>query len=366
MHARCARAAGGLVIASLTALQTILTPVNPSAARAAAGMMEYTLVATVPLPGKAGHGDWVTYDPEMNSVYIALHESGVAVIDADANTVVADIEPVPAPNGIAYDSGYLYVAAGATNELVVISKGDWKIVGRVRTKGAAPDGVWVPSIGTVAVSCDQNNWVEVYSSGESPRLLATVPLYPSSPEIGPDVGLYVASKGILYMPVDSLVEAVDLETGKVRAWVDTHIPLTKLGGTKNLTYDPARDLLWVGTTANKVLILGADALALRGSVPAHGGIDEVSFDPALRLVYAFESSAQGFDVFNADTRLPVAYINTGSGNTHTGDVNTRTHNVYVYEGDANVVAVYAPGHVREMPAGVRSVRKTHSGGEVIL
>ncbi len=327
----------------LAALPAMQVPVSPSAAPAATGMMEYTLVTTVPLPGKAGPGDWVIYDPEMNSVYVALHESGVAVIDAEANTVVADVEPVPAPNGIAYDSGYLYVAASGTNELVVISKGDWKIVGRVRTKGATPDGVWVPNIGTVAVSSDEKNWVEVYSSGDSPRLLKTVPLYPSSPQTGPSVGLYIASKGILYMPVDSLVEAVDLEAGKVRAWVDSHLPLTKLGGTKNLTYDAARDLLWVGTTANKALILGADTLALRGSVPAHGGIDEVSFDPVLRLVYAFENSAQGFDVFNADTRLPAAYINTGSGNTHTGDVNTRTHNVYVYEGDANVVAVYAPG-----------------------
>ena len=318
-------------------------PVSPSAA-SAAGMMEYTLVATVALPGKAGLGDWVTYDPEMNSVYVALHESGVAVIDADSNAVVADVEPVPAPNGIAYDSGYLYVAAAGTNELVVVSKRDWKVAGHVKTRGAAPDGVWVPTIGTVMVSSNENNWVEVYSSGVSPRLLATFPLYPPHPQTGPDVGLYVASKGILYMPVDALVEAVDVKAGKVRAWVNTHIPLTKSGGTKNLTYDPVKNLLWVGTTANKALILDADTLVVRGSVPAHGGIDEVSFDPGLRLIYAFESSANGFDVFNADTRLPAAYVNTGSGNTHTGAVNPKTHNVYVYEGDANVVAVYAPAH----------------------
>jgi hypothetical protein len=124
--------------------------------------------------------------------------------------------------------------------------------------------------------------------------------------------------------------------------MDTHVPLTKLGGTKNMIYDPAKNVLWVGTTAGKVLILDADTLVVKDSLPAHGGIDEVSFDPGLRLVYTFESAAKGFDVFNADARVPVAYINTGSGNTHTGDVNPTTHNVYVYEGDANVVGVYAP------------------------
>jgi YVTN family beta-propeller protein len=335
----------GLLIVALAVSPVTLAPVGPSTAQAMAvmaAMVQYTQVATIPLPGKGGHGDWVTYDPATNSVYVALHESGVAVIDAGANKVVADIDPIPGPNGIAYDSGYLYVAAGDSNELVVVSKGDWKIVGRVKTKGTSPDGIWVPDLGRIVVASDDNNWVEVYSAGATPRLLNTISLLPANPKTGPDVGLYVAAKGKLYMPVDALVEVVDVKTGKIGAWVDTGVPLTKNGGTKNMIYDQTKNLLWVGTTANKVLILDADTLGVTGSVPAHGGIDQVSFDPEKRFVYTFESSAKGFDVFNADTRLPVAYVNTGSGNTHTGDVNPTTHTVYVYEGDANVVAVYAP------------------------
>ena len=335
----------GLLIVALGAYPATLAPAGQPASQAvaAAAMIQYTQIATIPLPGKGGHGDWVTYDPDTNSVYVALHESGVAVIDTGANKVVADIDPIPEPNGIAYDSGYLYVAAaGDSNELVVVSKGDWKIVGRVKTKGTSPDGVWVPDLGTVAVSSDDKNWVEIYSSGATPHLLRLISLQPATPKNGPDVGVYVASKGTLYMPVDALVEAVNVKTGKIGAWVDTGLPITQNGATKNMVYDPSKNLLWVGTTASKALILDADTLQVRGSVPAHGGIDEVSFDQGLRLIYTFESSAKGFDVFNADTRLPVAYVNTGSGNTHTGDVNPKTHNVYVYEGDANVVAVYAP------------------------
>lgn len=336
----------GFVIALLAVYPVTFAPLSPATGQATiivSAAIQYNLVTKISLPGKGGHGDWVTYDPDTNSVYVSLHESGVAVIDADANKVVADVEPIKGPNGIAYDSGYLYVAAADTNELVVVSKGDWKVVGRVTTKGTGPDGVWVPTLGTVLVSSDDKNWVEVYSAGASPRLLATIPLLPANFQNGPDVGVYVPAKGILYMPVDALVEAVNVKTGKIGAMVDTHLPLTQNGGTKNMIYDPARNSLWVGTTAGKALILDADTLEIRGSVPSHGGIDEVSFDPGLRLVYTFESSAKGFDVFNADTRLPVGYINTGSGNTHTGDVNPKTHNVYVYEGDANVVAVYSPG-----------------------
>ena len=62
----------------------------------------------------------------------------------------------------------------------------------------------------------------------------------------------------------------------------------------------------------------------------------------LRLVYTFESSTKGFDVYALDGTKPVAYVNTGSGNTHTGDVDPKTHYVYVFMDDANVLAVYTP------------------------
>jgi hypothetical protein len=53
-------------------------------------------------------------------------------------------------------------------------------------------------------------------------------------------------------------------------------------------------------------------------------------------------SAEGFDVFSIDGIRPVVDVNTGVGNTHTGDVDTKTHYVYVYEGDTNTLAGYAP------------------------
>ncbi len=308
-----------------------------------AGSIGYRMVTKISLPGKGGHGDWVTYDPGTNSVYVALHGSGVAVIGAATNKVVTDVDPIKGPNGIAYDSEYVYAAAGDTNELVTISKKDWKIASRVKTKGTSPDGVWFDSThGTVLVASDDKNWIEVYSAGATPKLLRTIALQPANPKAGPDVGVLVTSKGILYMPDDALVEEVNLETNKVGRAVDTHVKLAKTGGTKGMIYDPKTNHLWVGTTAKEVLVLDASTLATVATVPARSGIDEVAFDPGLRLVYTFEGSAKGFEVYSADEMKRVAYVNTGSGNTHTGDVDPKTHRVYAYEGDANVVGVYAP------------------------
>lgn len=326
------------LVAALVAFATLGLVASPGMGRGYA----FGLVATIPLPGTGGHGDWVTYDPGTNDVYVALHKSGMAVINATAKQVWADVEPIAGPNGIANSRRYVYVAAGDSNELVVISKASWKIVNRVKTKGKSPDGVWFdPGRGEVLVASDDSNWIEVYNGGEYPHLLRTIALLPSKPKSGPDVGVLVPGKG-LFMPDDALVERVDLDTGKIGPWVDTRVKLTKLGGTKNMIYDPVRNRLWVGTTGKEVLVLNATTLRVVGSAPTHGGTDEVAFDPGLRLVYTFEGSAKGFDVFSADRMRPVAYINTGSGNTHTGAVDPETHEVYAYEGNANLVGVYSP------------------------
>ncbi len=309
----------------------------------AARAFDFSPVTKIQLPGAAGHGDWVAYDPTTHAMYIALHKSGVAVVDTVRNRVLAEVQPIADPNGIAYDRAYLYVASGSGNELVVVRKAGWQIVGRVPTKGKTPDGVWVDAPKhLVLVSSDDQNWVEAYRAGAHPRWLATYPLEPNTPKSGPDVGVLVPSLGVLYMPDDAMVEALNIDTGKVTTSVDTGVPVTKTGGTKNMVYDPIRNLLWVGTTAHKTLVLDATTLKTVATVPARGGADELAFDPALRLVYAFEGSAKGFDVYNADTLRPVIFVSTGVGNTHTGAVDLSNDRVYAYEGDADAVGVYTP------------------------
>ncbi len=67
-----------------------------------------------------------------------------------------------------------------------------------------------------------------------------------------------------------------------------------------MVYDPKTNHLWVATTAKKVMILDADKMTL------------------------------------------VASVDTGSKTTHTGAVNPTTHEVYIYEGDANLLGIYTP------------------------
>lgn len=316
---------------------------------AMAASYKFEPVGTIKLPGKPGHGDIVTYDPASRMIYVSLVDDGLAVVDPKTRKVVADIQHVPAPNGNAADSHYVYVAAaegpgaGKTNAVVVIDKKSWKKVGQVTTQGTSPDWIAVDPAGhKVYTTSDDKNWIEVYSSGAHPKFEAKWPLYPADAKAGPDVATLLPAKHEIFQSDDSDVDRVNTGSGKVTAHFDTGVKLTKKGGTKGSIYDAAHGRLWVGTTSGGVVVLNASDLKVITRLPARGGIDQVSFDPKLGLVYAFEGGAKGFDVYDAKSMKPVTFVSTGIGQTHTGDVDTATHLVYAYEGKAGVLGIFKP------------------------
>jgi DNA-binding beta-propeller fold protein YncE len=303
----------------------------------------------IALPGKPGHGDIVSYDAAAHKVYVSLADDGLAVVDPKAGKVAAYVQHIPAPNGNADDAHYVYVAAGEgdgpgkTNAIVVIDKKTWKEVGRVATQGTSPDWIAVdPAAHLLYTTSDDKNWIEVYSSGAHPQFKAKWSLLPADAKAGPDVATLLPRKHEIFQSDDAYVDAVNTADGKVTSHADTGVKLTKKGGTKGSIYDARHGRLWVGTTSGGIYVLDAGTLEVVTHLPSKGGIDQVAFDPKLGLVYSFEGGAKGFDVYDANTMKPVTFVSTGVGNTHTGDVDTATHLVYAYEGDAGVLGVYKP------------------------
>ncbi|MGH7091763.1 MAG: hypothetical protein ACREFQ_22975, partial [Stellaceae bacterium] len=168
-------------------------------------------------------------------------------------------------------------------------------------------------------------------------------LYPANPKSGPDVGIFVAAMHAIFQPDDAYYERVDTKTGKVAEHVDTGLKLTKHGGTKGAIYDAKTGRLWVGTTDHELLVMSPSNLKIVAKPKTHGGIDQVARDPKLQLVYAFGGDdRKGFDVYDARTMKPVAFVKTNIGQTHTGDVDTANDEVYAYAGDGGVVDVFKP------------------------
>ena len=332
----------GFVFAALLASTALV------AVPAVASGYHFDKVATIELQGQKGHGDIVTYDRSNDMVYVSMPQ-GLDVIDAKTNKVAHFIQNVPSPNGNDYDSKYVYVAAGEgdgkgkVNAVVVIDKKTWAEVARVATKGTSPDWLAVDRRShTLFTDSDDANQMEVYKAGAKPALEHVWALYPTNAKSGPDVAALVAKAQTIYQSDDSYVLKVNAKTGAVEAKTDTGVALAKNGGTKGEVYDGKTHTVWAGTTGKTMIVLNADTLAVVAKLPQTGGVDQVAIDPSLGLVYAFEGGAKGFDVYDAKTMKHLAFVSTGIGNTHTGDVDTKTHMVYAYAGDGAVVDVFKP------------------------
>ncbi|MDE2228785.1 MAG: OmpA family protein [Alphaproteobacteria bacterium] len=350
----------GLVVALVASAALLAVP-------ALAAEYHYVKVADIYLPTPRGHGDIVSYDPTNGMVYVSLKDDGLAVVDTRTQKVVHTIKDIPDPNANAFDANYVYVASaeglpqgqsganngtgfGTVNQLVVIDKHTWQVVDRVDTKGTSPDAVTVGD-GHVYVVSDDHNWIEAYSQGAHPQLQGVWHLYPqninhwwldTSDFCGPDVNWISDSRHEIYQTVDSYIEVVDSNNGTIKRHFDTHVKLTGKCGTKGTWLDEKNNRLWVATTtkAGGLWVMNPNTLQLIKKLPATNGKDQMSVDPGLGLVYTFGTN--GFDAYDLNAMQHVAYVNTHVGVTHTGDIDTRTHAVYVYEGKRAALGVFCP------------------------
>lgn len=313
--------------------------------------IHFHLVRIITLPTKDGHGDLLRYDPGNQKIYASMAYSAGAVINSETNNIDRIIRGgIENPSGMAWDKKYIYWTSNGKvdghphDQVYVISKRTWKIVYRFRPVGLTPDAIYADSKNQrLYITMDDSNWIDIYHFGEKPRYLGKIILYPSSGS-GPDVGTLLAAQDRLYVPDDSWEEIVDLKNHKIVNKVNMDLPTVdgKPSHTKGQVYDEKTGDLWVGTTNSGMLVFHGDDLKLIKRISSRSGIDEVAIDPGYQLIYAFESKGRGFDVYNAVTLQPIAFVKTGYLSTHRGAVNPRSHEVYAYAGMDHAIFVYKP------------------------
>jgi YVTN family beta-propeller protein len=319
----------GLVVAGMVALT------SASWANAQSG---YKLVKTIDLPGKGGHGDWVTFDPQTNTAWIVQSpEHNVVVIDADKLVVKGVIGGIEDGNGIAVGDKYAFVADATANKLVVIDKTTLKQIASVDTGGKKSDGVAIDSkTGNVYVANDDSNTETVFE-GEAPfKRVGDFPLRPSPAKDGPDVNLYVPGLDRIYQPVDNVVDVIDPNTAQVVAVWDFNLKKA----AKPMVYDSQANHLIIGSRDKKILIVDPDG-KLVSSIPFEGGdIDEIAVDVAARRVFVGDKIGSA-EVVDLDTKQVIDHLKTEK-NSHTLSVDPATHRIFVYLDTSNKVDVYAP------------------------
>ncbi|SDP23129.1 DNA-binding beta-propeller fold protein YncE [Paenibacillus sp. yr247] len=312
----------------------------PGAVSAAANV-QFNTVKTIDLPGKGGKGDIVAADPVAHKVYIAQKtNNNIIVVDSDTNTVSAVVYGTMMGNGVAFSPDYIFAASESDNNVTVISKKDWSIVTKLDASGKASDGIYyISKEKTVAVVNDESNNMTFFSATSPFKSLGSISLKPDDPQSGPDIGVYVEQTNTIYQPVDNNVLVINANTHKIEKVWTFDIQLTKLGGAKGIVFDPVKNVLYVGTTNKKILVVDPNTGTLVGTIAASAGQDQLSADFQNRLLFAGEGAIGKAAVVDMDTMEPLPDLDLGGvdAGVHTLDVLPGSSTLYAYQEKANKV-----------------------------
>jgi len=304
---------------------------------AGAQSLHYALIKTIDLPGTVGgHGDWVTYDPQTETVWLAQSpDHNVVVIDANALAIKKTITGVDSGNGIDLDDRYAFITDATPSKLLVVDKRTFKKVARVDTGGKTPDGVNVDThSGKIFVANDDSNNEAVFDSKPPFKLTNVFKLKPEDSKDGPDVALYVRSLDRLYQPVGGNIDVIDPNTNQILAVWDFGVASAAKGGI----YDSKTNHLIFGTGDKKMLVVDAATGKLVTTIPVAGAVDQTAVDTAKRRAFVGDKTGD-IEVVDLDTNQVVDHIATEK-NIHTLTVDTKTHRVLVYLNASNKVGVF--------------------------
>jgi DNA-binding beta-propeller fold protein YncE len=298
----------------------------------------YKLVKTIDLPGdKGGHGDWTTFDPQTNTVWLSQSpDHNVVVIDAATNEVKGVVPGIEDGNGIAVTPEYAFLSDNKGNVTVVVDKHSLQKVATLRPEGKGPNGTtYVSKTGHVYISTDSND-MTVFKAKQPFDQVAHFRLRPDPAKDGPDVALYVAAKDRLYQPDDNSVDVIDPGSNKVVAVWKPGIE----GQAKPVVYDGKTNHFLLGTTDLKMLVLDGNSGKALASVPVKGKVDETVIDEGARRAYVGDKAGL-IEVIDLDSNKVIDTL-PSEPNVHTLTVDPKTHAVYVYRNESNKVDVFQP------------------------
>ena len=163
----------------------------------------------------------------------------------------------------------------------------------------------------------------------------TLNLDPAQAKTGPDLGTYASADDTIYQSDDNNVDVIDAKTRTIQK---VFTPLSADAATKDIYYDQAHHLLWVGTSDPKVLAIDPDTGKVVYTVKTASGMDQLSADTDDGLLFLGESKAGVMGVVDLATHQNIADVKTESG-FHTEGYLPSAHLVYTYLNQSNKIEI---------------------------
>ncbi|MDT5055932.1 MAG: hypothetical protein QOF66_4298, partial [Mycobacterium sp.] len=253
-----------------------------------------------------------------------------------SNAIEAVVPQIASGNGIAFSGSYVFATEADSGAVAVIDKPTWKVIATVPSGGKTPDAIYYdPQENSVFVSNDDSNNMQQFSATAPFAIQGTLNLDPAQPKTGPDLGTYVSADDTIYQSDDNRIDVIDAKTRTIRK---VFTPVSADAATKDIYYDQAHHLLWVGTSEPKVLAIDPDTGKVVYTVKTASGMDQLSADTEDGLLFLGESKAGVMGVVDLATHQNIADVKTESG-FHTEDYLPSAHLVYTYLNQSNKIAI---------------------------
>ena len=294
-----------------------------------------------------GGTDYVTAEAATGRVFVS-RSTHVMVVDGATGKVLGDIPNTPGVHGvgIAPAAGHGFTTNGGDQTVTMFDLKSLDVIKQIKV-GPGLDGIMYDAADDKIILTNHSRPIGTLTAIDpvSGDIVATVELEDTAPE-----GAAADGKGHIFVNNEgkSTIQVIDVKTWKATAsW-----PLAPCDGPTGIAYDEVNNRIFSGCSKNSV-VLDASNGKIVATIQNGTRVDALGWDPARKLIYIPNGGEGNVTVVHqdsADKYTVVATVATFQG-AKTITVDTKTHNVYLFQPERGPAPAPAPGTPPPAPGG---------------
>src|SRR3954465_10716692 len=286
-----------------------------------------------------GGTDYVTVEPATGRVFVS-RGTHMMVVDGATGKVLGDIPNTPGVHGagIATSAGHGFTTNSGDQTVTMFDLKTLAVLRQIKV-GPGLDGIMYDEPDDKIVLTNHSRPIGTLTAIDPHNgdIVATVELEDNSPE-----GAAADGRGHIFVNNEgkNSIQVIDVKSWKATAsW-----PLAPCDGPTGIAYDKATNRIFSGCNKTSVVV-DATSGKVVATIANGNRVDALGWDPARKLIYIPNGAEGNVTVAHqgaADKYSVVATVETVPG-AKTITVDSKTHNVYLFQPERGPAPAPAPG-----------------------
>src|SRR5437870_11556765 len=286
-----------------------------------------------------GGTDYVAVESATGRVFVS-RATHMMVVEGATGKVLGDIPNTPGVHGagIATKYGHGFTTNGGDQTVTMFDLKTLDAIKQIKV-GPGLDGIMYDESDDKIILTNHSRPIGTLTAIDpmTGDIVATVQLEDTAPE-----GAAADGKGHIFVNNEgkNTIQVIDVKTWKATAsW-----PLAPCEGPTGIAYDKATNRIFSGCNKTSVVVDPANGKIV-ATIPNGTRVDALGWDPARELIFIPNGGEGNVTVVHQDgpdTYTVVATVTTFPG-AKTICVDTKTHNVYLFQPERGPAPAPAPG-----------------------